>query len=276
VPTAVGATSSALLPFSHAVLRSPATCPHQVRSNRCGRSQGLWPHEGRRRQPPAAADFHDCWPSEVSFPEISARETSTTYKEGPQKGRSHFVTATSVFLNVPFDANYRRLFVAMVVGVTAHGAIPRCVLELPSSADRLKRLRRLIRVCSISFHDLSRVTSTRTTHGLVPRFNMPFELGLAMASPSAKCFLFEERPYRLQVSLSDVNGTDPLIHHADPLELLARIRDALYRRSLSLPAVRGAFDEVQRATRPVNVFSRAGFNQLVFRARVACSDRGLL
>jgi hypothetical protein len=46
---------------------------------------------------------------------------------------------------------------------------------------------------------------------------MPFELGLAVTwaeiDPELHTwFLFEETPYRIQKSLSDLNGTDPHVH----------------------------------------------------------------
>jgi hypothetical protein len=81
----------------------------------------------------------------------------------------------SVFLNVPFDESYEPLFVALISALVALGRIPRCVLELPEmGSGRLARILQLIRSCSISIHDLSRV-------GLPVRFNMPFELGIAVA-----------------------------------------------------------------------------------------------
>jgi hypothetical protein len=50
---------------------------------------------------------------------------------------------------------------------------------------------------------------------------MPFEAGLALAhslvTRSHSAFLLEARPYRLQRSLSDVNGLDPAIHGGTPL-----------------------------------------------------------
>jgi hypothetical protein len=50
-----------------------------------------------------------------------------------------------------------------------------------------------------------------------PRFNMPFGLGLSVLhanrSPDAHTwFLFESVNWRIQKSLSDLNGTDPYIH----------------------------------------------------------------
>ena len=80
-----------------------------------------------------------------------------------------------VFLNLPFDKSYEPLFVAMISAIVAIGRTPRCVLEVPEQGDgRLTRVFNLMRSCSVSLHDLSRV-------GLPVRFNMPFELGVAFA-----------------------------------------------------------------------------------------------
>ncbi|MGH2626137.1 MAG: hypothetical protein ACRDHY_05750 [Anaerolineales bacterium] len=87
-------------------------------------------------------------------------------------------------------------------------APPRATLEIPSPARRLDRILELIAACRYSFHDLSRVQLS----GGAPRFNMPFEVGLAVATarwrPAHQWFLLEARPYRLQQTLSDLGGTD--------------------------------------------------------------------
>ena len=67
-------------------------------------------------------------------------------------------------------------------------------------------------LCGASIHDLSRVF--RVPAG----FNMPFELGLAYAvsrlrSPHA-FVLLESVRFRLQITLSDLNGHDPYLHGA--------------------------------------------------------------
>jgi hypothetical protein len=120
----------------------------------------------------------------------------------------------SVFLNVPFDRRYRPLFLSLVAGLTGLGRTPRCVLEVPSSGTaRLERIFDLIARSGASIHDLSRASLSGPLR--VPRFNMPFELGLAYAVARRgrhSFFLFEEKPYRLQASLSDLNGHDPHIH----------------------------------------------------------------
>jgi len=60
---------------------------------------------------------------------------------------------------------------------------------------------------------------------------MPFELGLAVETSHRQehqWFVLEARPFRLQRSLSDLNGTDPLIHGARPeglLQALANVFD---------------------------------------------------
>ena len=119
-----------------------------------------------------------------------------------------------VFLNVPFDSQYRPLFIALIASLTALGSEPHCVLEVPSAGrNRLDRIYELIESCGSSIHDLSRVSLSGTFR--VPRFNMPFELGLAYSIARQQrhsFFVLEQASHRLQASLSDLNGHDPHIH----------------------------------------------------------------
>ncbi|HSS50288.1 MAG TPA: hypothetical protein VLX28_15230 [Thermoanaerobaculia bacterium] len=120
----------------------------------------------------------------------------------------------AVFLNIPFDPKYRPLFIALIAGLAALGSEPHCVLEVPSAGrNRLDRIYELIESCGSSVHDLSRVSLSGTFR--VPRFNMPFELGLAYSisrKQNHSVFVLEQASHRLQVSLSDLNGLDPHIH----------------------------------------------------------------
>jgi hypothetical protein len=118
----------------------------------------------------------------------------------------------NVFLNVPFDPSYERLFVALISALVALGRVPRTVLEVPEQGDgRLVRILQIIRRCPVSIHDLSRV-------GLPVRFNMPFELGIAFAlfriERNHRFVILEAKRHRLQRTLSDANGIDPGIHEA--------------------------------------------------------------
>jgi hypothetical protein len=132
----------------------------------------------------------------------------------------------SVFLNVPFDQEYSPLFIALIAALTALGRKPRCVLEVPSAGrDRLDRIFELLSSCGASIHDLSRVSSVPL---LLPRFNMPFELGIAYCLGKQcghRFFVLEEQAYRLQVTLSDMNGHDPHIHEGTQEGVLACLLD---------------------------------------------------
>jgi hypothetical protein len=86
----------------------------------------------------------------------------------------------------------------------------------------------LIAACPYSFHDLSRVRLDKGT----PRFNMPFELGLAVATahwrPAHQWFLFEAKPFRVQRTLSDLGGTDAYIHAESSRGLLIALTRLTY------------------------------------------------
>src|SRR3989441_3390753 len=133
----------------------------------------------------------------------------------------------NAFLNVPYDARYEKLFVALIAGLCAFGLRPRATLEIPGGTRRLDRILELISVCRYSFHDLSRIQLSRGA----PRFNMPFEIGLAVATarwrPAHQWFLFEARPFRVQHTLSDLGGTDAYAHGEGPRRLLIALTDAL-------------------------------------------------
>jgi hypothetical protein len=130
---------------------------------------------------------------------------------------SHRKKVAEVFLNVPYAQKFERLFLAYIAGISAFGLVPRVTLEIPLSTRRLEKIIDLITICRYSIHDLSWV-KTDPPPPRTPRFNMPFELGLAVAdqhnakSSGHDWFVCEARQYRLAKSLSDLNGTDPFIH----------------------------------------------------------------
>ena len=49
-------------------------------------------------------------------------------------------------------------------------------------------------------------------------------------------FVFEEKPYRIQKSLSDLNGTDPQIHSGQVSGVLRELRN-IFRRTRNQPTV---------------------------------------
>lgn len=144
---------------------------------------------------------------------------------------------SDVFLNAPFDKKYEPLFIALVSGLVALRRRPRCVLEIPDGgAGRIARILELMRQCEASVHDLSRVTTSGPAGKRVPRFNMPFELGLACALSHVdrrghSFVVMEEVPYRSQRSLSDLSGVDPYVHRGSPAGVLTALSDWLGSRA---------------------------------------------
>lgn len=86
-----------------------------------------------------------------------------------------------VFINCPFDARYRKLFLATVFAVFDCGFLPRCALEIEDGGEeRIRKIKRIIRECRYGIHDISRVELDSKSR--LPRFNMPLELGLFLGA----------------------------------------------------------------------------------------------
>jgi hypothetical protein len=115
------------------------------------------------------------------------------------------------------------------------GLIPRATLEIPGSVRRLDRIQSLIRSCRYSIHDLSRVQLDRRPPA-TPRFNMPFELGLTIGCNTQwggfehTWFVFERISWRLQKSLSDLNGTDVYVHGGSATGVFRELLSAFVRQ----------------------------------------------
>jgi hypothetical protein len=192
----------------------------------------------------------------------------------------------SAFLNIPYDRRYETLYLAFIAGLCAFGLRPRATIELPSTRRRLERIVDLIRGCRYSFHDLSRVQLDRHSPA-TPRFNMPFELGLAVGwalgvNPKHEWFVFESRHHRLEKSLSDLNGTDPHVHDGTAQGVLRGMTNALTRRihDPNLEELEAIYRDLSKAARKVRIEMRGGslfearpFRYLVFVARELAQNR---
>lgn len=148
----------------------------------------------------------------------------------PRRRRERY----SVFLNIPYDSAFENLYLAYIAGLSAFGLIPRATLEIPTSQRRLERILKLIGDCTYSIHDLSRVQLDRRAPR-VPRFNMPFELGLAVAHAYShrqdRWYVCETVRHRANKSLSDLNGTDVRIHGGTIRGLFGSLCDVFVRRT---------------------------------------------
>lgn len=157
-----------------------------------------------------------------------------------------------VFLNLPYDSRFEPLFLAYIAGVSAFGLLPRTPLEIPGGGRRLDHIFDLLRGCRYSIHDLSRVQVSRASPR-TPRFNMPFELGLAVAHQQSggehTWFVFEKVAHRLSKSLSDLDGSDVCLHEGTANGVLAELSNAFVRsdRQPTIDQMRAIYRGLRRA-----------------------------
>lgn len=158
---------------------------------------------------------------------------------------------TAVFINCPFDNEYRDIFDAIVYTVMDCGFRPRCALERDDSGRiRLDRLFEIVRDCRFGIHDLSRTQLDRENQ--LPRFNMPFELGIFLAAQrfgtgkqKQKVALILDRDrYRYQKFLSDIAGQD-IRDHGDGLAEVIRVTRDWLRSHLDRPIPGGTAIEAR-------------------------------
>ncbi len=140
----------------------------------------------------------------------------------------------SVFVNCPFDSAYRPLFEAVVFTIYDCGFLPRCALETGDSSQvRIDKILALIRQCRLSVHDISR--TELDAGNALPRFNMPFELGLSVGAKAygtneqrrKAAVIFDIERYRFQKFLSDIAGQDIRAHERKPRRIIQLTRDFL-------------------------------------------------
>ena len=136
----------------------------------------------------------------------------------------------SVFINCPFDSEYRDLLLANVFSVFAHGFVPRTARESEGTPEpRFSRILATIAASKYSIHDLSRSKGEGDDN--LARLNMPLELGMAAA------FRFERensnRPHRwlalvpegyaYQSFVSDLAGFDPARHDGSVASIIREV-----------------------------------------------------
>ncbi|WP_267102453.1 hypothetical protein [Xanthomonas sacchari] len=144
--------------------------------------------------------------------------------------------AKRVFINCPFDEEFKGLFDAILFTVLELGFEPRHALIDDSEALRLKRIVEEISKSKYSIHDLSRVELSKKSK--LPRFNMPFEAGLAymqheLSLPQDKhhILILDAKPFRFHASLSDAAGLDAKIHAGSPQKAIEAVRQFLATKS---------------------------------------------
>lgn len=182
----------------------------------------------------------------------------------------------AVFLNIPYDEEFRNLYIAYIVGLYHLGLVPHIASEIPGGERRLDRIFNLIKSCRYSIHDLSRV-EVSVVAAATPRFNMPLELGMTITWANLKpkqhtWSVWETQPYRLQRSTSDLNGTDPYVHNGTPEGVLRELSNA-FRRDNSpsvqkmirnYRSVEGSFPVILHKNGSTNPYDRGVFMDLCY------------
>jgi hypothetical protein len=136
--------------------------------------------------------------------------------------------ARCVFINCPFDAAYEPNLQAIVLGCVACGFTPRCAIDSgAAAAQRLSRILEGLCSCHLSIHDLSRCQGEGEE--APARFNMPLELGMAIArrhvSPDLHpdMLILVPQGHQYVRFVSDLAGIDPAPHDGTPPMVLRRV-----------------------------------------------------
>lgn len=131
---------------------------------------------------------------------------------------------SNVFINCPFDPQYKPFLEAIAFAVLDYGFRIRCASESDDNMEvRLEKIKRIIGECRLGIHDVSRVRTTKNGGKQYPRFNMPYELGLFMGcrqwgSPQDRrkqALILDANREQTRFTSSDLAGLDPHYHNND-------------------------------------------------------------
>ncbi len=148
----------------------------------------------------------------------------------------------SVFINCPFDNEFLPLFDAIVFATVCCGFLPRSALESGNVAEsRIDRIIRTMFSSKYSIHDLTRCTGAGDEN--LARFNMPLELGIAMARRFVSDRVGEDHDWLVLVPeghqylrfISDLAAYDPKQHDGTVASVVPKVMSWLATR---LDAVR--------------------------------------
>ncbi|MCY4307668.1 MAG: hypothetical protein OXC57_05250 [Rhodobacteraceae bacterium] len=138
----------------------------------------------------------------------------------------------NVFINCPFDDEYKLILEAILFCLIRLGFKPRIATERQDSGEsRLDKIRGLIRCSKYSIHDLSRCMSTSS--GELHRMNMPFELGLDFGCRNfggppfdqKRILILEKKQYRYKEFISDLSGNDIEAHDNAYDKAIGKVRN---------------------------------------------------
>ncbi len=139
--------------------------------------------------------------------------------------------SSNVFINCPYDLEYQPLLKALIFTLLYLELEPKLSQTTSSSTIRINQIKQYIRSSKYSIHDLSRSKALKQNE--LPRFNMPYELGLDIGCAeyggkkfsSKRALILETDKYHYQKVLSDIAGQDIENHDNDPKTLVQKVRN---------------------------------------------------
>jgi hypothetical protein len=140
----------------------------------------------------------------------------------------------NIFINCPFDDNYWPMLQAAIFCIFDCRFVPRSALEKSDSGQsRIEKIYDIIKVSKYGVHDISR--TELDDNNSLPRFNMPFELGIFLGAKKygdksqreKLCLILDSERYRFQKFLSDIAGQDIKSHNNKPDNIIRAIRNWL-------------------------------------------------
>jgi hypothetical protein len=138
---------------------------------------------------------------------------------------------TNVFINCPFDSDFKKILHPILFTIIYHGLKPRIATErIDSGEQRITKIIELIKDSKWSIHDLSRVQATSA--GEMFRLNMPYELGIDVGCrtfgkgrlATKQYLVTASERFDYQKALSDIAGSDIAPHANDSLQALRVVR----------------------------------------------------
>lgn len=156
---------------------------------------------------------------------------------GDSQGELKIEASKSVFINCPYDPDFEACFDAIVFATVCCGFLPRSALETGSvSVSRMERITEAIFSSNYSIHDLSRCHGEGDQH--LARFNMPLELGIAMArryghkskKPRHDWLVLVPDGHMYLKFVSDLAGYDPVKYDGTEKAIVAKVMTWLATR----------------------------------------------
>lgn len=151
------------------------------------------------------------------------------------------VYETNVFINCPFDDQYKPTFDAITFAIHDAGFVARTALEENNTApERHGKIIKLIKECKYGIHDISRVEIDAAS-GL-PRLNMAYECGMFygaqlfgnISQKKKEILVLDAEPHRYKQTMSDIAGKDASSHDNDPLKAIECVRRFLNNKERGL------------------------------------------